>query len=81
MTLIQFIMIALQTHRVSDTRSLRVDTPVRLLSGSGARGSGNLCSARTEVERRPTRYKAFLPNYGNNNTHPPLNLPSPIYQP
>ena len=25
------------THRVSDTRSLRVDTPVRLLSGSGAR--------------------------------------------
>ena len=37
MTLIQLIMIALQTHRVSDTRSLRVDTPVRLLSGSGAR--------------------------------------------
>ena len=37
MTLIQFIMIALQKHRVSDTRSLRVDTPVRLLSGSGAR--------------------------------------------
>ena len=34
-------------------------------SESGARGSVNLCSARTEVERRPTERKAFLPNYGN----------------
>ena len=63
------------------TGSFSAHTATYSTSESGARGSGNLCSARTEVERRPTRYKAFLPNYGNNNTHSPLNLPSPIYQP
>ena len=39
-------------------------TLTRLLSGSGARGSGNLWPAWTGVERRTTRRKAFLRNYG-----------------
>ncbi len=30
-----------------------------LTSGSGARGSANLCSARTEVKRRPTERRLF----------------------
>ena len=43
---------------------LHADTPTRLFSESGARGSGNLCSARTGVERRTTLHKALLQNYG-----------------
>ena len=58
MTLIQFIMIALQTHRVSDTRSLRVDTPVRLLSGSGTRDI-NLFR-RNNYEIKNLAYAKFL---------------------
>ena len=51
MTLIQFIMIALQTHRVSDTRSLRVDTPVRLLSGSGTRDTNLFRRKNYEIKK------------------------------
>ena len=41
-----------QTRGYLALRILHADTLTRLLNGSGARGSGNLCSARTEVERR-----------------------------
>ena len=34
-------------------------TATHLTSGSGARGSANLCSARTEVKRRPTERRLF----------------------
>ena len=51
-------MIALQTHRVSDTRSLRVDTPVRLLSGSGTRDT-NLFR-RNNYEIKNLAYAKFL---------------------
>ena len=51
-------MIALQTHRVSDTRSLRVHTPVRLLSGSGTRDI-NLFR-RNNYEIKNLAYAKFL---------------------
>ena len=45
--------------QVSDMRIWHVDTSARLLAG-GARGLGDLCYARTEVERRAHEMQTFL---------------------
>ena len=45
--------------QVSDMRIWHVDTSARLLAG-GARGLGDLCYARTEVERRAHKMQTFL---------------------
>ena len=45
--------------QVSDMRILHVDTSARL-SAKGARGLGDLCYARTEVERRAHEMQTFL---------------------
>ena len=52
-------MIALQTHRVSDTRSLRVDTPVRLLSGSGTRDTNLFRRNYQKLRTSPQRFQPF----------------------
>ena len=44
---------------VLDTGLISVNTTACLSSGSGARGLGDLCFARTEVKRRPMRSKLF----------------------
>ena len=44
---------------VFDTGIFSVNTTACLSSGSGARGLGDLCFARTEVKRRPMRSKLF----------------------
>ena len=45
--------------QVSDMRIWHVDTSARL-SAKGARGLGDLCYARTEVERRAHEMQTFL---------------------